>query len=82
MILLAAHLNVPVENIYSPSKKQADYYPKPKLSSNQERVFRKFFNIDLLIYDIANIIMDEKIQGIVLILSSLIWSSLVYFENT
>ena len=63
MIILAAYLNVPIENIYSPSRQKIEWYPTPQFNKRQIDIFKKYFKIDLLIYEISNMILDDHIKG-------------------
>ena len=63
IILLAAHLNMPVELIAAQSMKVAEKYPHGPLTDQQTAIFHKNFQLDFILYEVSNLILDAKING-------------------
>lgn len=63
IVLLAAHLNVPLEFMYVKFHKVADEYPKTELNVEQMATFKEFFKIDILMYQRFNQTLHTKIDA-------------------
>ena len=61
MILLAAHLDIPLEYMFVSSHKIAEEYPKPALTPDQRATFEKHFKIDIMMYRLFNETFHNKI---------------------
>ena len=63
MILLAAHLNIPLELMVVPENHVAEKYPKPKLSKEQMDIFKRLNKMDYMLYNRFVKVLNDKIDA-------------------
>ena len=62
LVLLAQALHIPVEYVYAPSENISVKYAKPQLSEYQNYIFEKFYQMDIILYNLSNEKFDRQIE--------------------
>lgn len=62
MVLLAAHLDIPLEYMVVPPNKVAEKYPKPSFNEEQMATLKKFHKVDYAVYERFKEILEDKID--------------------
>ena len=62
LVLLAAVLHIPVEYLYAVSV-NGRQYEKPSLSAEQMATFKKYFRMDIMLYELAFEKMERQIES-------------------